>query len=364
MSRPPVSELALARAWATGAIPSRLTTTDGVAVDVVYRGSWTHGSGPDFAGAMIALPNGRLLTGSIEFHLVTSGWRNHGHHRDAAYDDVILHLVGSDDGAETVRSNGEVIPVAVVGFDEAIATEAALDWSKVGGGCCAADLARSRPQVLIDPIRQLGDRRLATKSAQYEAALSSSTPSQVLWSGLLDALGYQANREPMQMLANRLRFVSLERELSLVSDRFLTASSLLLGAAGFLPLTPHDAMAGRIAPEQIQQIEQEWAGLNKVVDAPMRPGVWQTHRVRPANHPVARLLVAAVVLNFAGGGLTSVMLDPIRNGGSFPEALLAMNEGLGVNIGMDRAIAIAANVVIPFALAMASQGEDLTLMEA
>ena len=196
MARPPVSELALARAWATGAIPSHLITTNGLAVDVVYRGSWTHGSGPDFAGAMVALPNGRLLTGSIEFHLVTSGWRSHGHHHDPAYDDVILHLVGEDDSGETIRSNGEVVPVAIVGFEEAVAVNAALDWAKVGGSIGAADLARSRPQVLVEPIKQLGDRRLATKSAQFEAALSSSTPSQVLWSGLLEALGYQANRRP------------------------------------------------------------------------------------------------------------------------------------------------------------------------
>src|SRR6478735_1337386 len=159
MARPPVSELALARAWATGAIPSHLITTNGVAVDVVFRGSWTHGAGPDFAGAMVALPNGRLLTGSIEFHLVTSGWRSHGHHRDPAYDEVILHLVGVDDGAETVRSNGEPVPVSVVGFDEALATDAALDWSRVGGSSCASGIAERQPALLIDPIKQLGDRR-------------------------------------------------------------------------------------------------------------------------------------------------------------------------------------------------------------
>ncbi len=364
MTRPPVSELALARAWATGAIPSHLITTDGLAVDVVYRGSWTHGSGPDFSGAMVALPNGRLLTGSIEFHLITSGWRSHGHHRDPAYDDVILHLVGEDDGGETIRSSGEHVPLAIVGFEEAVAVNAALDWSKVGGSICAADLAQRQPQLLIDQIRQLGDRRLATKSAQYEAALSSTTPSQALWSGVLEALGYQANRQPMQVLANRLRFVSLERELSLVSDRFLTASSLLLGAAGFLPLTPRDAMTGGIAPEQAHRIEQAWVQLRRVVDEPMRPGDWQTHRVRPANHPVARLLVAAVILHLAGSGLTSLLLDPIRNGVSFPDALIAMTERMGVQIGADRAIAIAANVVIPFALALAAQNDDLALTEA
>ena len=78
---------------------------------------------------------------------------------------MILHLVGEDDSGETIRSNGEVVPVAIVGFEEAIAVNAALDWSKVGGSICAADLARSRPQVLAEPIKQLGDRRLATKSA-------------------------------------------------------------------------------------------------------------------------------------------------------------------------------------------------------
>ena len=123
-------------------------------------------------------------------------------------------------------------------------------------------------------------------------------------------------------------------------------------------------MAGGIAPEQGMRIEQAWVQLRRVVDEPMRAGDWQTHRVRPANHPVARLLVAAVILHFSGGGLTSLLLDPIRNGVSFPDALIAMTERLRVQIGADRAIAIAANVVIPFALALAAQDDDLGLSEA
>ena len=362
MARPPVSELALARAWASGSMPSRLTTTDGQAIEIVFRGSWTHGSGPDFAGAMTSLSNGRLLTGSIEFHLTTSGWKSHGHQRDPAYNDVILHLVGEDDGAETRRADGASVPVVVVGFDAALATDAEVDWNRVGGAVCAEELARREPGLIVDRMRQLGDRRLATKSAQFEAALTSLTPSQALWAGLLDALGYQANRAPMAELASRLRLLDLERELSLVAHRFSAAAAMLLGAAGFLPLSPRDAASGALGPEAIAAIEREWARLRRVVAEPMRPTEWEAHRVRPANHPVARLLAAASLVAQAENGLTAMLLDPLRAGMPIPDLLLDLTGRNGVPLGKDRAIVIGANVLVPFAMALAEQTGEIALI--
>ena len=57
-----------------------METVDGGEVQIVYRGSWSHGLGPDFQKALIDLGDGGLASGSIEIHLAASAWREHGHH--------------------------------------------------------------------------------------------------------------------------------------------------------------------------------------------------------------------------------------------------------------------------------------------
>ena len=85
-----ISELSLSAAWNDQRIGESLRTTDGRSLTIVHRGTWTHGFGPDFRDAMIQLDGRDLLTGSIEIHLSTGAWRDHGHHLDSRYDDVLV----------------------------------------------------------------------------------------------------------------------------------------------------------------------------------------------------------------------------------------------------------------------------------
>lgn len=360
---PAVSELSLSRAWAQGDIPERLLTREREQVEIVYRGTWTHGFGPDFANAMIAWPDGRLETGSIEIHLTTGGWREHGHQRDPAYNDVILHLVGIDDGAETRRADGRLAPVAAVGLEQAETVQATLDWSRVGGEVCAAGIAIREPVRIVQALHHLGDLRLAAVATRFEAELALLPPAQVLWSALLDALGYAENRDPMRYLATLLPIADLERALTRSGDRFVTAAALLLGTAGFLPLSPRDAEAARLTPDQVGSIEGAWADVTRTPGERMSPADWQTARVRPANHPVARLLVAAALTAEFPSGLSAALLDLIRNGAFDVAQLLTIVTQHGGSLGQDRATVIASSVLIPFALALSEQASDPELAE-
>jgi Protein of unknown function (DUF2851) len=84
-----IPELSLCAAWSDGRVAGPLTTLDGRTVEIVHRGTWTHGFGPDFRDVMVLLDGRELLTGSVEVHLTTSGWRDHGHHLDPRYQDVL-----------------------------------------------------------------------------------------------------------------------------------------------------------------------------------------------------------------------------------------------------------------------------------
>ena len=46
-------EIAVSLAWHLGKLPASFTTTDGRRVEVIHRGTWSHGLGPDFADAML-----------------------------------------------------------------------------------------------------------------------------------------------------------------------------------------------------------------------------------------------------------------------------------------------------------------------
>lgn len=363
MSRPTVSELSLARAWADASIPSTLASADGSEIQVVYRGAWTHGFGPDFSGAMISFADGRLLTGSVEIHLASSGWRAHGHHLDPAYNDVILHVVGVDDGHPTRRADGAHVPVVIVGFEQAKQLEAQLDWSRVGGDVCAPELVRTNPAVVIQAVQQLGDQRLAAKSASFEAELVSRPPAEILWRAILESLGYSENREPMRHLARLVSIGGLERLLVPSDEPFLLASTVLLGVGGFLPLSPVEADIAGIDPELVNSIEQAWSSLARPVTELMSPGEWKTARVRPANHPVARLLVAASLLAEHPEGLTGELLESIRHGDLTPNWLVDRATKHGASLGVDRATIIMANAILPFALAVSEHATDPELGE-
>lgn len=86
-----------------------LATTDGQAVDVIDPG--VHNlvnSGPDFFNAKVKI-NGMLWAGNVEVHERSSDWFRHHHDTDAAYNNVVLHIVSAAD-AEVRTADGKQLP--------------------------------------------------------------------------------------------------------------------------------------------------------------------------------------------------------------------------------------------------------------
>jgi hypothetical protein len=60
---------------------------------------------------------------------------------------------------------------------------------------------------LLAPIEDAGDARLLSKAAAMDADLDVlGSPDEVFYRGLMDSLGYSANREPMRALAASLPY--------------------------------------------------------------------------------------------------------------------------------------------------------------
>ena len=85
-----------------------LKTTTGQQVEVIDTGLANTDAGPGFFNAKLKL-DGVLWIGNIEIHERSSDWFKHGHHADAGYNSVILHIASEID-MEISRSNGERTP--------------------------------------------------------------------------------------------------------------------------------------------------------------------------------------------------------------------------------------------------------------
>lgn len=361
-------ELALSRAWNAGWFRADvLRTTDGQPITVVYRGRWTFGFGPDFRGALIAFGSD-LRQGDVEVHLRAAAWREHGHHLDPAYNDVILHVILEDGprGQPARRQDGTPLPTVVLGpalrgpLAQLPPDPALPALGSFSDRPCIAEVTATNRAGALAALDRAGDARLTAKAATYEAAFTTLPPGQVLYAGLLDALGYSRNREPMATLAAALPLADLEGRLPArdPAAAFRVAAALLLGVGGFLPVEPNYVGLLGLAVPELAAIEAEWSSLAEAWrDRALALSDWSLARTRPPNHPARRLLGLAALLARAGrAGLLAACLDPCTaddpaTGLAELRALLLgpsrPADPFGRYIGEDRALDMVANINRP-----------------
>jgi len=342
---PAPSEAELVRLWEGQRFPPQaLVSGDGAPLRVVFRGrSCSGGAGPDFRDGVIEF-RGRRVRGDVELHVLASGFRRHGHHRDHAYDNVILHVVfWDDDGESTCLASGRRVPVVALGPWVARRAEELQAWlcrPALWQEPCSSARKRLGAEAVAAILDDAGDCRFQEKAATFATALAQEDGEEILYRGILDALGYSQNRGPFRLLAQALPWRQLRPCIRghPSQERVLAAEAILLGRAGFLgPLTG---------------------------DLGALP--WRLAGIRPENHPARRLAGAAgLLVRYLGKGLLAGLLEKVGEasvGG--PRALttaLRVDDGL---IGPGRADEIAVNVVLPFTLAWAQARQDKPLAQA
>lgn len=354
-----MSELTLSRVWQEGLYASTMRSTDGRRVQVVYRGVWTYSNGPDFRDAMIDI-DGRLRRGSVELHVRASDWDIHGHSSDPSYDDVVLHVVLNDDrDGPVVTNSGLAIPtVDLTSFlsqtlDAVERQIVATVLGDTGGRPCLPTVATSYPDEVRSILRREGWKRLAGKQLRFQQELERFPPGEVLYRGILDGLGLMQNRGGMAAVAEIVPLSLLESP-PVCRYRMMW---MLLGAGGFLPLTPSHAALAELEPPDVAAIEEYDVDAVRASRGP----AWNLNRVRPANHPVRRLASMADLVNRSAGSgllgaLTAVPLDR-------PTCWREWLEMVRPAIGRSRADQVSVNVFAPFLAAYAEVSGDRDLAD-
>jgi hypothetical protein len=313
----------------------RLRVDGGGKLRVVSPGWWNLEAGPDFRNASIRLGTGAALRGDVEVHIQASGWRAHGHHKDPAYNSVVLHVVlWNDTGATCVEtaSGASVpqltlepyltapLPDLVDDVDPAEYPEA----SEASTGACQSFLSSGAVTVewLGQFLDHAGDHRIVQKARR--AAQRDAPDDQMLYEGIAACLGYKRNKAPLLDLARRLPWADVRvrgQEVPPGGKRRLAVEALLFGIADLLP-DPSAARddAGR---DRLERLHDHWRGLGReLAEETMDRRQWSFDGTRPTNFPTRRIAaLAALVARHLDAGLAHTVLDalgPMSPGGLAP----------------------------------------------
>jgi hypothetical protein len=259
-----------------------LQVSSGEKLEVFFPGTLNDDAGPDFSNAKIRLGN-IDWAGSIEIHVKSSGWYDHHHDADGAYENVVLHVVWDED-KEVLRNDGTAIPTLVLKgrVDETIITR----YQKLVQNPSAIPCEKIFPKVsdivkygMLDKALM---QRLENKANQIVQLLQPSNNDweEVTYQLLARNFGFKINYDPFFQLANVVRRKTLLKH----GDNLTQIEALLFGQAGFLDFGIQD--------DYFKELQREYKVLSSKYDLgnqKLRRESWKFLRLRPANFPTIRI---------------------------------------------------------------------------
>ncbi len=383
-----VPETILQCIWYDQLIQSEaLALADGRTLRVVFPGWWNQTEGPDFRDAQLEI-DGSFLTGDVEIHQDLAAWRQHGHHQDTRYDNVVLEVVAAatDRSATNTTSQGVSIPClaleSVVDGDlDALAEQIRVrDYPynvPAAHGECARLTALHGIEPVVRLLRLAGEWRMLAKARELTERIERAGEEQAIYESVVAACGYGPYKHQFRALAQQLHYERV-RQLG-VQDPFLVEAAFLQ-LAGLLPESlPEESGDVPHFRRLCTLREQSLRGLRRL---PMK---WDRKGVRPNNYPERRLAGAARFLGRTAKPGLAEALDAIWQEESAPvarrrafEALFPSPLGFWAEhcawtgnrlpkptamLGAGRVHAIIGNVFVPAALAKARQTRDRAFEE-
>ena len=271
-------------------IREQLKTLDDQPVRILHPGFRSVEGGPDFRSAIVQVGDAPPRSGDVEVDLRSSGWHAHGHDRNPAFQNVILHVIWESErpasGAPPTLLLRHALDAPLGELSLWLGGESAQALPENLRGKCCAPL-RGLPQAqLLDLLHQAAQVRLHSKAAQFQARARQVGWEQSLWEGLFRALGYKHNVWPMQRLAE------LRSRWQTPRSQPLALQARLFGISGLLPVELTRSQAG--SDEYTRRVwDQWWRERDEFSDCILPRALWRLHGSRPANHPQRRLALAS-----------------------------------------------------------------------
>ena len=273
-----------------------LKTTTGQQVEAIDTGLANTDAGPDFFNAKLKL-DGVLWIGNIEIHERSSDWFKHGHHADAGYNSVILHIASEID-TEISRSNGERIPQIQLICPEAVRTNYKELLETDSYPPCYRIIPSLPPFTAHSWMTALQMERFEQKATLLNERLKRCQGNweDAFFITLARNFGFGLNGDAFETWAHRLPFRAVDKHRN---DLF-QIEAIFFGQAGILEDSDGDGYYLRLKKEYTYL--QHKFGL-----IPMDASLWRFLRLRPANFPHIRIAQLACLYHRAYGLLSRIM---------------------------------------------------------
>ena len=273
-----------------------LKTTTGQQVEVIDTGLANTDAGPGFFNAKLKL-DGVLWIGNIEIHERSSDWFKHGHHADAGYNSVILHIASEID-MEISRSNGERIPQIQLICPEAVRTNYKELLETDSYPPCYRIIPSLSPFTAHSWMSALQMERFEQKATLLNERLKRCQGNweDAFFITLARNFGFGLNGDAFETWAHQLPFRAVDKHRN---DLF-QIEAIFFGQAGILEDSDGDGYYLRLKKEYTYL--QHKFGL-----IPMDASLWRFLRLRPANFPHIRIAQLACLYHRAYGLLSRIM---------------------------------------------------------
>jgi hypothetical protein len=263
-------------------------TLDSRPVEVIDVGLYNTDAGPDFFNAKVKIGN-QLWVGNVELHLKASQWFLHGHDKDSAYDNVILHVVCEAD-CEVTNSHGEPIPQIELVIPETIKSNYEHLLSEDKYPRCFRLIPSLSQMMMHSWLSALQTERLERKTKDIMKRLDSCRGSweEAYFLTLARNFGFGVNADAFETWAKHIPLNAVDRH----SDDLFQIEAIFFGQAGLLDA---EVYSGRrrddvSADEYYQKLKAEYDYLaHKFSLQPMDNKLWRFLRLRPQNFPTIRL---------------------------------------------------------------------------
>ena len=284
-----------------------LQTTDCRSIEVVDPGLHNRrNAGPDFFNAKLKI-NGTLWVGNVEIHDRASDWYQHGHDHDAAYDNVVLHVVGVAD-RDVQNSRGEYlpqleleVPAAVkANYEQLLHTDhyppcyqLIPSLSRLTVHAWMAALQTERLEQKTEAISQRAQRCNGSWEDAYFVTLARN-------------YGFGINGEAFEQWAYNVPLQAVGKH----RDDLFQVEAIFMGQAGLLDLStiPHRYQEDALNEGYFTRLRSEYQYLaHKFSLTPMDSTIWRFLRLRPQNFPHIRISQLANLYYERRSGLSEVL---------------------------------------------------------
>lgn len=265
-----------------------LTTTDGEAVEVIDTGLQNSDAGPDFFNAKVRI-GGTVWVGNVEIHEKSSYWKTHGHDKDSAYDNVVLHVAEVID-ADVVTAGGRRVAQMQMSVPQDMTADYEALLSEDRYPPCHAVIPLLDRLTAHAWMSRLLAERLERKTADIARRVDACGGS---WEGALFVTlarnyGFGLNGDAFERWAMSIPLTAAGRH----RDDLLQTEALFMGQAGLLEpsAVPERYLDKAMREGYLERLRGEYAFLrHKFGLTPIDGRAWKFMRMRPQNFPHIRI---------------------------------------------------------------------------